>query len=145
MKLSKQGIELIQQFEGCKLKSYKCSAGKWTIGWGNTYYEDNTPIKEGDTITQERANKLFELLIPKYEKIVLKRIKIELKQNEFDALVSHTYNTGGSDTLFSLINKKSDIEKIKDWWENKYITAGGKFVRGLKRRRLAEFELYIKE
>ena len=145
MKLSKQGIQLIQQFEGCKLKSYKCSAGKWTIGWGNTYYEDNTPIKEGDTITQERANKLFELLIPKYEKIVLKRIKIELKQNEFDALVSHTYNTGGSDTLFSLINKKSDIEKIKDWWENKYITAGGKFVRGLKRRRLAEFELYIKE
>ncbi|MCP4761461.1 MAG: lysozyme [archaeon] len=145
MKISEQGIKLIQQFEGCRLKAYKCSAGKWTIGWGNTYYEDNTPIKEGDTITQERANKLFELLIPKYEKIVLKRIKIELNQNQFDALVSHTYNTGGSDTLFSLINKKSNIEKIKDWWENKYITAGGKYVRGLKRRRVAEFELYIKQ
>lgn len=145
MRTSKQGIELIQQFEGCRLKAYRCSAGKWTIGWGNTYYEDNTPTKEGDTITQERANKLFELLIPKYEKIVLKRIKIKLTQNEFDALVSHTYNTGGSNTLFNLINNKAEIVKIKNWWENKYITAGGKYVRGLKRRRVAEFELYIKQ
>ncbi|RTZ49407.1 hypothetical protein EJ377_01775 [Chryseobacterium arthrosphaerae] len=49
---------------------------------------------------------LFSAVLPTYEKIVNAKVKIPLTQNQFDALVSHTYNTGGSDGLFSLINKK---------------------------------------
>lgn len=142
MRISEVGKDLIKEFEGCRLTSYKCSAGVWTIGYGNTYYEDGTKVKEGDKITQERAEELFDILIPKYEKIVLKRLKVELKQNQFDALVSHTYNTGGSNTLFNLINTNSDEQKIKNWWLNKYITANGKYIRGLKIRREKEYSIW---
>ena len=36
MNISKNGVDLIKQFEGLKLNAYKCPAGIWTIGWGHT-------------------------------------------------------------------------------------------------------------
>ena len=62
MKLNQRGADLIKQFEGLKLKAYQCSAGKWTIGFGNTFYEDGKPVKQGDVITRERADSLFNLI-----------------------------------------------------------------------------------
>jgi len=59
-------------------------------------------------------------------------------------LVSHAYNTGGSDTLFKLINQKASIQEIRKWWENKYITGGGVKLKGLIERRKVEFNLYSK-
>ena len=50
---------LIKKYEGCKLKAYKCPEGIWTIGWGNTTYEDGRPVKEGDIIAQEKADYLL--------------------------------------------------------------------------------------
>ena len=128
-------------FEGLRLKAYKCSAGVPTIGFGNTFYEDGTKVKMTDSITLERARSLFDILLPKYEKIVLNKIKRTLKQNEFDALVSHTYNTGGSSTLFKLVNSNLDCSS---WWLNKYTTANGKKLKGLIERRKQEYELYSK-
>ena len=144
MKISEQGKDLIRIFEGVRLKAYKCSAGVPTIGFGNTFYEDGTKVKMGDSITLERARSLFNELLPRYEKIVLDKVKRPLKQNEFDALVSHTYNTGGSSTLFKLVQEDAPIEDIKKWWLTKYITANGKFLSGLQRRRLAEFDVFAK-
>ena len=144
MKISEQGKDLIRIFEGVRLKAYKCSAGVPTIGFGNTFYEDGTKVKMGDSITLERARSLFDGLLPRYEKIVLNKVKRPLKQNEFDALVSHTYNTGGSSTLFKLVQEDAPIEDIKKWWLTKYITANGKFLSGLQRRRLAEFDMFAK-
>jgi lysozyme len=46
MKVNKLGIETMHHFEGCKLTAYQCPAKVWTIGWGNTYYPDKTPVKE---------------------------------------------------------------------------------------------------
>lgn len=144
MKTSKQGKDLIKKFEGCKLNSYKCSAGVWTIGYGNTYYPGNMKVAEGDSIDQNTAERLFDLLLPKYEAIVLRNVKRELTQNQFDALVSHTYNTGGSTTLFQLIDKNKPIEKIEEWWITKYTTANGKTLKGLVNRRAEEWTLYSK-
>lgn len=48
--MTKQGIELIKRFEGCKLTAYKCSAGVWTIGYGHTQ-----GVYEGKKITEEEA------------------------------------------------------------------------------------------
>ena len=144
MKTSEEGKDLIKLFEGCRLKAYRCSADVPTIGFGNTFYEDGTKVKMGDTITLERARSLFNGLLPRYEKIVLDKVKRQLKQNEFDALVSHTYNTGGSSTLFKLVQEDAPIEDIKKWWLTKYITANGKFLSGLQRRRLAEFDVFAK-
>jgi lysozyme len=144
MKTSQTGIELITFFEGLKLKPYLCSGGKPTIGYGNTYYEDGTIVKLTDNqITKERAIELFKIILPKYESIVMRKVKVPLTQNQFDALVSHTYNTGGSDTLFKLINQNAPKEQIEKWFKTKYITANGKIFQGLVNRRNAEAKLYF--
>jgi lysozyme len=142
MKISEEGKDLIKSFEGCRLNAYKCSAGVPTIGYGNTYYPNGDKVKMGDTITLEQAKELFDDLIVRYERIVNSKLKVDVKQNEFDALVSHTYNTGGSATLFKLVNMKADKDKIKNWFTTRYITANGKRLKGLVIRRQKEWELY---
>ena len=144
MRISEEGKDLIKSFEGCRLNAYKCSAGVPTIGYGNTYYPNGDKVKMGDVITLEQAKELFDDLIVRYERIVESKLKVEVKQNEFDALVSHTYNTGGSSTLFRLVNAKADKEKIKNWFTTKYITANGKRLKGLVIRRQKEWLLYNK-
>ncbi|BEV03789.1 lysozyme [Chryseobacterium gambrini] len=144
MKTSPKGIQLILSFEGFSAKPYLDSAGIPTIGYGNTYYPGGKKVTMKDlSITKEKGAELFASVLPTYEKIVLGKIKIQLTQNQFDALVSHTYNTGGSDTLFSLINKKADAESIRNWVTTKYTTAGGKVLAGLVRRRNAEADLFF--
>jgi lysozyme len=143
MEIGEKGKDLIKQFEGLRLKAYRCSADVPTIGYGNTFYEDGIKVKIGDKVTVERANELFDTLLPSYEKIVLNKVKRDLTQNEFDALVSHTYNTGGSETLFRLVEANAPIRDIKKWWTERYITASGVKLRGLVRRRAVEFELFI--
>ncbi|WP_326984339.1 lysozyme [Chryseobacterium sp. MYb264] len=144
MKTSKKGIDLILSFEGFSSKPYLDSANIPTIGYGNTYYPGGKKVTMKDAaISKERGAELFSAVLPTYEKIVNNKIKVALTQNQFDALVSHTYNTGGSDTLFALINKKSGSEIIKDWFTSRYITAGGKVLNGLIRRRKAEAELFF--
>lgn len=143
MKTSKKGIDLIKKWEGCKLESYKCSAGHDTIGYGNTFYEDGKKVKAGDKITKQRAEELLANLLPKFEAIVNKKILIPLTQNQFDALVSYTWNTGGSTTLFNLINYKSSDASIREWFETKYTSVGGKQIPGLVNRRKDEANLYF--
>ena len=93
---SAKGIQVIEHFEGVKLKPYLCSAKKPTIGIGSTYYEDGTEVKITDpAITKERAYQLFKITLKKvYEPAVRKAIKVELSQNQFDALVCLAYNCG---------------------------------------------------
>jgi lysozyme len=143
MKTGKEGINLIKKWEGCILTAYKCSAGKWTIGYGNTFYENNAKVKEGDKITKERAESLLSNLLPKFEDVVNKKVSVPLHQNQFDALVSYTWNTGGSDTLFNMINSKANDKDIRKWFETKYITANGKRIEGLVNRRKDEANLYF--
>ena len=79
----------------------------------------------------------------KFESIVKKNLKVKLEQHQFDALVSHTYNCGVSDTLYRLINTLPlDSEAIEIWWKTKYITAGGKQLNGLIKRRKVEYNLF---
>jgi len=144
MRISEEGKDLIKSFEGCRLNAYKCSAGVPTIGYGNTYYPNGDKVQMSDVITLQQAIELFDDLIVRYERIVNSKLKVEVKQNEFDALVSHTYNTGGSTTLFRLVNAKADKEKIKNWFTTKYITANGKRLKGLVIRRQKEWLLYNK-
>ncbi|MGG7550866.1 lysozyme [Chryseobacterium arthrosphaerae] len=144
MKTSQKGINLIISFEGFSAQPYLDSAGIPTIGYGNTYYPGGKKVTMKDpAITREKGVELFSAVLPNYEKIVNAKVKIPLTQNQFDALVSHTYNTGGSDGLFSLINKKAGEEEIRNWFTKKYITAGGKTLNGLIRRRKAEADLFF--
>lgn len=139
MKISQEGLSLIKKFEGCELEAYKCAAGVWTIGYGST-----KGVKEGDTITQDGADKLLTEEMHEYEGYINDMVTVDLKQNEFDALVSWVFNLGpsnlSSSTLLSKLNNKvwDDVpNQIKRW--NK---AGGKTLQGLVRRREAEALLF---
>jgi lysozyme len=143
MTTSQRGIALIKQFEGLKLNAYLCSANVPTIGYGNTYYPNGIKVKLGDKISQEQAEELLKDILKKFEAIVNRKLKVKVSQNQFDALVSHTYNTGGSDTLFRLINNGADDTEVRTWIESRYITANGVKLKGLIRRRKAESDLYF--
>ena len=145
MKISQNGIELIKLFEGCKLKSYKCPAGVWTIGYGNTFYLDGSKILMGQKISQAEADMLLLKLLPKYEATVDRNIKVTVTQNQYDALVSFCWNCGSSESLFRLVNIKATDEVIHKWLCSHYIMGGGKVLAGLVRRRKAEADLFIKK
>ncbi|GEJ46002.1 lysozyme [Chryseobacterium sp. ON_d1] len=144
MKTSQKGIHLIISFEGFSSKPYLDSAGIPTIGYGNTYYPGGKKVTMNDpAISKEKGVELFSSVLPTYEKIVNSKIKVPLAQNQFDALVSHTYNTGGSDGLFKLVNDRASEAAIRNWFTTKYITAGGKVLNGLIRRRKAEADMFF--
>jgi lysozyme len=95
MKLSKDGEELIKSFEGLRLKAYRDSAGICTIGYGSTKYSDGKAIKDTDQLDSEiKASALFIETLKEYEDAVNKHVKVELTQNQFDSMVSITYNVG---------------------------------------------------
>ena len=147
MKLNKAGADLIKAFEGCKLDAYKCSANKETIGYGNTFYEDGTPVKMGDRITKERAESLFELISDSFAAKVKPLITANLSENQFSSLVSFAYNCGianlKSSTLLRKVNANPNDPTIRAEFE-KWNKAGGKVLAGLTRRRKAEADLYFK-
>jgi len=148
MKLGENGFALIKEFEGCKLEAYKCSASVWTIGWGSTFYLDGKPVKEGDTCTQDEADKLFKNTLINFERCVVKALgKIKISQNKFDALVSLAYNIGCGNFRKSSVLRLTKANPNDPSIANAFLMwnkAGGKVVRGLTRRREAEAELFFK-
>lgn len=137
MKTSQEGINLIKQFEGCKLAAYRCPAGVWTIGYGHT---DN--VKEGMMITQETAESLLRADLTKFELKVSKYEQYKWRQNEFDALVSFAYNLGSIDQLTANGLRSRTVIGEKILLYNK---AGGKVLDGLTRRRKAEQQMFLGE
>ena len=157
MRTSQEGVNLIKYFEGLHdgdlkkigLQPKKCPAGIWTEGYGHAMRGAGgsflkTAKMPNSTITLAQADELLKKDLSVFETIVERKINVPLKQNQFDALVSHTYNTGGSGTLFKLINENAPIEQIRNWWLNKYVTGGGILLRGLVERRKMEFNLFAR-
>jgi lysozyme len=146
MKLNQAGIKLMHDFEGCKLTAYLCPANVATIGYGNTYYEDGKPVKLGDTITQERANQLFEAIAEDFAKRVRTLLRVTLNENQFSALVSFAYNAGvanlNKSTLLRKVNANPSDPTI-DAEFLKWNKANGQVLAGLTRRRQAESKLYF--
>ena len=147
MKLNKEGADLIKSFEGCKLKAYQCSAKKWTIGFGNTFYEDGSPVLPGHAITQEKAEDMFELIANEFAAKVAKLVTSNVTDNQFGSLVSFSYNCGvvnlQKSTLLKKVNANHNDISIKAEFA-KWNKAGGKVLAGLTRRREAESNLYFK-
>ena len=147
MKLNKEGADLIKSFEGCKLKAYQCSAKKWTIGYGNTFFEDGTPVVAGNAISQQKAEDLFELISNEFSAKVAKLVPSHISPNQFGSLVSFAYNCGvvnlQKSTLLKKVNANYNDPSIRSEFL-KWNKAGGKVLAGLTRRREAEANLYFK-
>jgi lysozyme len=143
MRVSPTGIELIKTFESCRLKAYRDIVGVLTIGWGHT----GSDVFPDQVISQAMADDLLVKDVARFEEGVNRLVKVELNQNQFDALVSFTYNVGinafEDSTMLRLINQgkfEFAVQQFQRW--NR---AGGRVVAGLTRRRVAERNLFGKQ
>lgn len=141
MKISEYAFERIKEFEGLRLKSYRCSGGKWTIGYGHT-----KDVHKGMCITKEEANKLLEEDIVYFENFLSKEKYAEdITQGQWDALVSFVFNLGISNFLSSTLRKKilKDIDEptIPDEFR-RWVYSKGKVLSGLVKRREWEAQMY---
>ena len=140
MKTSPKGLALIKHFEGFRAKAYRDVVGVWTIGYGFT-----KNVKEGDVITEEEAEARLIAELAEYEIAVEQACTVVPNQNQFDALVSFTYNVGASNLRKSSVLKahnRGDFQaaaRAFALWNK----AGGKVWPGLTRRRAAEAALYL--
>jgi len=145
MEVNKAGKDLIKQFEGCKLKAYKCPAGLWTISWGLTFYPDGRKVKEGDVITQQQAEEYFDAVVNDFAKQVDVLVKSNVTANNFSAIVSFAYNVGignlKNSTLLKKVNANPKDATIPAEFK-KWVRANDRVMQGLVRRRDAEAKLY---
>lgn len=120
----------------------------WTIGFGSCFYKDGSKVKKGDVISYEEAEELFlHTLKTKYAAAVLKEIKPQhLNYNRFSACTSWVYNLGTgrlrTASWVKLLNAgeyERAAESMASWF-----SPGSRVEKGLKRRRNAEKEIFLK-
>lgn len=139
----------IKKSEGLELKAYKRKGDVWTIGYGSTYYEDNSRVKQGDVITVERAESLLKLKIEKeYLPQLKKLVKVPLNDNQLSAMLSLIYNIGSGNlrksTVLEIVNNNPHNELLRNIWQTSFIRKNSQFEKGLRARREREVELYFK-
>jgi lysozyme len=142
MLASRAALDIIKQFEGCRLKAYPdpgTGGAPWTIGYGHT-----KGVARGMVITQNDAEDFLHIDILKFEKGVDALIKVELQQHQFDALVSFAFNCGignlQSSTLLKMVNA-GNFDAVPAQFM-KWTRAAGRELPGLVRRRRAEAALW---
>ena len=141
MQISEKGLDLIRKFEGLRLDTYDCPAGKLTIGYGHT----GSDVKPGLIIDAQKATALLMEDVKRFEKSVNELVKVPMTQGMFDALVCFAFNLGAgslkSSTLLAKLNandKQGAADEFLKW--NK---AQGKVLDGLTARRSGERELFL--
>ncbi len=139
MKINEKGLALIKEFEGCRLKAYKCPAGIWTIGYGDTQN-----VHEGLEITQAEADKRLLDALGSFERGVSKLLAREVSPCQFSALVAFAYNVGLGNlkvsTLLRCTNKGNWPDAAVEFM--RWNKVKGVPVVGLTRRRAAERALF---
>lgn len=139
LRISQRGVNLIKEFEGCRLTAYLCPARVWTIGYGST----GRHVTPGLTITKERAEELLREDLVRFEDAVRKAAG-RCTQGQFDAMVSLAFNIGISAFRNSTLLKK---HKVGDHYGAslqfaRWNKAAGRVLPGLSRRRAAEAAMY---
>jgi lysozyme len=142
MHISQDGIELIKKFEGFRPSPYFCCAGHLTIGYGHKL----KPNEQYEQISEQDAHDLLlkDLEIAAYA--VKRNITYRLDQNQFSALVSFTYNVGGSALQRSTLRQKINYGELDNVEREmlKWIYVGPKKSMGLVLRRKAEIGLFYR-
>jgi len=152
MQLSTNGYNLIKKFEGLRLSAYRDVAGVWTIGYGSTRYHDGRTVKPGDKLASEiQAHAILRNTMKPYEDAVNSQVKVPINQNQFDALLSFSYNVGTGaleeSTLLIKLNESSYTEAAAHFlaWDKITDPSTGKKVicETLVNRRQQERELFM--
>jgi len=144
MEYSKDGLHLTEQFEGVRLTAYPdpgTGGDPWTIGYGHT----GADIHAGLTITQAQAEEYLRQDVQKAAANVNTHVKVEITQDEFDALVDFAFNCGcgnlDTSTLLKKLNAGDHEGAAQEFL--KWDMAGGHHMAGLLRRRQAEAALFL--
>ena len=148
MKASDNVKNFIKGQEGLRLEAYKCPAGVWTVGYGHT----GGDVWPGMRIDRAEADRLFDLDLARFEQELNRMLKAggvkELRQGQFDALLSFAFNVGtaklAGSTLWRKVKANPNDATIADEFRRwKY--AGGQEMPGLVRRRGAEAGMWEEE
>lgn len=149
MELSRKIKEMIKGWEGCRLTAYRCPAGVLTIGYGHT----GADVTPGKRITQAEADRLFESDIRKFAATVAPLFAgTSIDNNQFDALVSLSYNIGSlsvkAPTLLRKVKANPDDPSIRAEFlkhVNARVNGVLKPLPGLVKRRTAEANHYFRQ
>ena len=135
-------LTLIKKFEGCRLKAYRCPAGRWTIGYGQT-----AGVKEGMVWTQEKAEEnLRETAMIHLEWIIVSCPLLKTEPpGRLAACISFSYNVGMQNFSESSVCRLTRAGRFREaadafllWNKSR-----GKVLPGLVRRREAERAVYL--
>jgi GH24 family phage-related lysozyme (muramidase) len=155
-RISSAGIALIKQFEGCAqlatdgmVDAYPdpgTGGPPWTIGWGATGRDTfhGGRIHKGTRWTQDQCDARLEQDLARYAAEVAAAIgTAPTTQSQFDALVSFHYNTGAIQR--ATLTRKHVMGDTKGAAREfgRWVRAGGRVMKGLTRRRMAEADMYL--
>lgn len=148
--ISDTGLDLIKRFEGLRLEAYLDPVGIPTIGYGTIQYPGGKErVRIGDRITQAKAELFLRHDCERFENVINTNVFVPLTQNQFDALVSFTYNVGAEafldSTMLKLINKGylDDASKQFARWVQGEVGGKMQVLPGLVSRREAERKLFV--
>ncbi|ALR01593.1 lysozyme [Xylella fastidiosa] len=140
--IGEEGIALIKFFEGCKLNPYTCPGGVLTIGYGETGKHVRPDMRLANE--QEADARLRARLAKEFEPAVRRYVRVPLKQHQFDALVSLSFNIGTGafhrSTLLRKLNAGDVAGAAEQFGAWKF--SSGRVLPGLVRRRKAERWLF---
>lgn len=141
--ISFKGLEIIKSFENYSAKIYICPAGLRTIGFGHVL-NNNENISQ---LTYSQAEELLLQDLKPYEYILNYYNKTSLTQNQFDALISFSFNIGRRAFLTSRLFKYLQVKKFFQAANqfSRWIYCKGRILKGLVSRRQKEKELFVTE
>jgi lysozyme len=155
MQMSDTGNKWLAGLEGSKNTMYKDVAGLPTIGVGHLLTKDELysgkieiggqSVKWAGGLSPDQVITLFAQDVKPFGQGVARLVRIPLKQNEFDALVSLVFNIGigafANSTLLTFLNAgKSEL--IPYQWK-RWNMAAGRRIEGLAKRRERELAMYL--
>jgi lysozyme len=142
--VTEAGLDLIKRFEGFSPTVYVCPAGWPTIGYGHVVQKGEGD-RFADGIDEADGEILLRADVAKSERSVLRLIQVPLNDNQFDALVSFTFNLGAGALQRSTLRRRVNREEheVVPAEFRRWVWAGGRKLKGLVWRREAEAARYM--
>lgn len=135
-----RAAQVIKQFEGLRLHSYICPAGKLTVAYGHT----GNDVRPNTVVTEDQADALLLADMVEADSCITDKVKVALNENQRAAIISFVFNLGcwafSQSSLLRFINAgefASAAAELPKWCH-----AGGMVLPGLVKRRAAERKLF---